>query len=655
MTMDSQDDSFVIFQDGEVSKSKYEALNHIRFGNNSLEKQFKRDIELISLAIVQCGQSEQDKIKADMLLKSMLLLFFGQLCYRHISDQRFYSFDTLNTYFKHSTLTHFPIAALLLHGSRVLIEFPIEMRLQLVDWLIIDKSSWRYLATHSISALTEAEVIPKNLKNTPVAYPVRKCLKEEKVSGAHAAINLLSSSISGLMANAYFSFSTPIYAQDKITIAEHYGIDLALGGVGNQHFSSEKIIQNNGEHGHLYINFYQGLAQKKQSGLLLGIEQSAPGKPDQYGGAHDLSVSDKDYSASGGDFFCKKPTLLEVYQKDYRGLTVLPFANYYDSLWNFITENTFTLIKSNFEKCKCLLSLLEQEKGLAFIRHILAAPGGASQEDFDGLFDQYFQEIPQVKVKTNLPICSKDKLKTLQQHIQRLKVENEQLATNVKADFVSIEAEMQSGKNTIDKQSKELIVLRKRLQNLAIEKNNSEKNSQELSTEIIRLREQEVTLQNDNKTLLTNLAQSFMQCVINQMGWLAGKSQKKKILLALQQKTQTGKISAEQLTYLLKNFISVSLMNRYYFKAETHTAKACLARLSLPRYQSLAALLEIGKNVQYQGLLDLVSDSETKKEYFISAKYKKNLYDFYQKENSKENQLADDKLSLAMQRIVYVP
>ncbi len=268
MAKDNQEDSFDFLQEDEVSKSKQEVLNTIRFGNNSLDKQFKRDIELMCLAIVQCGPSEQDKIKAEILLKSMLLLFFGQVCYRHKSDQLFYPFDTLNAYFQHSSLSHFPIAAILLHGSRVLIEFPTEIACQFVDWFIIDKSSWRYLATHGISALTEAEVIPKNLKDK-TSYSVGKCLKEEKVNGAHAAINLLSNSISGLMANAYFGFSACAPLPDKMNIAEHYGIDLALGGVGNQHFASKKIIQNDGEHGHLYINFYQGLTQKKQSGLLL--------------------------------------------------------------------------------------------------------------------------------------------------------------------------------------------------------------------------------------------------------------------------------------------------------------------------------------------------------------------------------------------------
>lgn len=576
-----QDDSFVILQADEATQSKLEALNTIRFGNNSLDKQFHRDIELISLAIVQCGQSEQDKIKADILLKSMLILFFGQVCFRHHSDQRFYAFDTLNTYFKkNSTLTSFPIAAILLHGSRALVEFPSEIAAQLMDWFIIDKSSWRYLATHGISALTAAEVVNKRNPEATAIYPAYKRLKEEKISGAHAAINLVSSSLIGLVANAYFTLSKPTYLQNKVDAAEHYGIDLALGGVGNQHFVSNKIIQNNGEHGHLYINFFKGDVQQKHSGLLLSIEQSAPGKSDQYGGEHDISDSVKHYSASGGDFFCKKPALLEVYQKDYRGLTVLPFANYYDSLWNFINEEIFILIKTNFEKCKCLLGLLAKETSLTFIKHMLMTPGAATQKDFDQLFSRYFQEIPQVKLKINYPMKFQDRLETLQLQIQCLENEKQQLKWHLQANLLSISSDMQLAKKTI----------------------------QELSTELIHLREQEGMLHNENNSLLINLAQCFMRAVIKQMGCSADKSQKKNILLALQQKTQTEEMSSD---------------------------------------------LNVDDPIQYQDLIQLVSDCQTKKEYFISAKYKKRLYGFfYHKPDSKE-QLADDKFSLVMQQIVY--
>lgn len=300
--MGKHEDSFVFLSKNELDNNKV-ALNQIRFGNHSLDQQFKRDIEFISLAIVQCGSSQQDKLKADILLKSMLLLFFGDVCYRDRSDQCFYPFNTLDAYFEHSIFKHFPIAAILLHGCRVLIEFPSAIASQLMDWLIVDKNSWRYMATHGISALPIAEKIDHQS-----IYTTYKFLKKEKVSGTTAALNLVSNSISGLWNNPYLNFSATPSTQEKLNCAEHYGFDLALGGVGNQYFASKEIIQNNGEHGHLYIHFYQDFAQKKQSGLLLGIEQSAPGKPDQYGGQHVLTVSDKEYSASGGDFFVRDLT-----------------------------------------------------------------------------------------------------------------------------------------------------------------------------------------------------------------------------------------------------------------------------------------------------------------------------------------------------------
>ncbi|MEN9916683.1 MAG: hypothetical protein RLY40_615, partial [Pseudomonadota bacterium] len=127
------------------------------------------------------------------------------------------------------------------------------------------------------------------------------------------------------------------------------------------------------------------------------------------------------------------------------------------------------------------------------------------------------------------------------------------------------------------------------------------------------------------------------------------------ILCALQEKTLEEGINCEQLSYLLKNFISVSLMNRHYFNYETHSGKACLLNLNLPYYQPLALLLKLPKHSQQDNLLDLVSNNEMKKKYYVSAKYKKNLYRFYQKEDEKRNQLSENGLNLATQQIVYQP
>lgn len=635
MTKENQDD-FVILQEGEIVKLKREAFHNIRFGNDSLDNQFKRDIEFISLAIVNYGLSEQDKIKADMLLKSMLLLFFGNICYRHSTDQCFYPFNTLNPYFKNNTtLTHFPIAAILLHGSRALIEFPSEIANQIMDWLILDKNSWRYLATHGISTLTEVEVINNNSKDSPTDQYIYKCLKEEKVNGTQAAIHFVSDSITNLML-ACSEFSTPTHAHDKPDIIpEHYGIDLALGGVGNQHFASKKIIQNNGEHGHLYVNFYRGEAQNTHSGLLLGIEQSAPGKPDQYGGEHDLRVSEKSYSASGGDFFCKKPSLLEIYQKDYQGLSVLPFAHYYDSLWNYITKDTFALIKTNFEKCKCLLSLLSKEKALPFIKHILSSSGGAKQQDFDQLFVHYFQEIPQVKMKTNRQASVIEEFQVRHDQLQALCHEKQQAEAKALTHLFSLE---------------------ERVQSLEYEKENIK---QETKKQVTQFQQQLLDIQKEKNRLLFNLTKCFMQAVIQHMGWRANKSQKHMIMLSLQQFDAVEiELNDDHIRNLLRNFIGVSLMNRYGLNnGQTHSARMCLHYLSLPQYRPLITLLFLKiHDINYNDLLTLIAGDEIEnKQVFTSARYKKNLYCFYQEEGSRKNQIDENKLILATQQLVYAP
>lgn len=622
MTEENQDDGFVVLQEDEITQLEHEVLNNIRFGNNCIGKQFERDIEYTSLAIIDYGHFEQDKIKADVLLKSMLLLFFGQVRYRQRSDQRFYPFDTLDDYFKNNTtLTHFPIAAILLHGSRVLVEFPNEIAHPIRDWLIIDKNSWRYLATHRITTLTEVEVIANN-SNDSTSLPIYKCLKEEKVSGTQAAINFVSDSIAGLMTICP-EFSMPAHTHAKLDMAEHYGIDLALGGVGNHHFASKKMIQNNGEHGHLYINFYRGVAYKNHSGLLLGIEQSAPGKSDQYGGEHDLLINDKLYSASGGDFFCKKPNLLEIYQNDYRGLSVLPFAHYYDSLWNFIAEDTFALIKTNFEKCKGLLSLLSKEKAFAFIKHILSSPGGAKQQDFVQLFAHYFQEIHPIKMPMTLQASV---FKVLQvRHEQLLALCHKKQQAEAKAMI-------------------QLLSLRKQVKSLEHEQ---EAIKQESKNKLIHLRQQLLGSQKEKIVLLFNLMKCFMQTVIQQIGWRANYSHKQMMMLSLQQLDAVEiELNEEYIRNLLKKFIVVSLMNRYELNDRpTHSVSACAYCLNLPFYRPLIRLFFKTPKIDYKDLLTLVAGDKVEEQQIdTSAGHQKNLYRFYQKEDIKKNQLDETKL-----------
>lgn len=577
----NQDDSFVLLQKKEVTQLKQEALNAIRFGNHCLDKQFERDIELLSLAIIEYGLGEHDRLKADSLLKSVLLLFFSQVFYRHCHDQRFYPLDTLNSFFKKSsTLTHFPIASLLLHGSRVLVEFPSEIAWEVTAWLIDDRTSWRYLATHRISPLKESEVV--NSKNN--AVDLHKFLKEEKISATQAAFHFMSDSFSSLMATLQLALDVP----EKSDLADHYGFNLALGGAGNLHFASKEKIQNNGEHGHLYLNFYRG-EQKEHSGLLLGIEQSAPGKSDQFGCWHDLTMNDKHYSASGGDFFCKKPYLLEIYQKDYQGLTILPLSSYYDSLWSFISKDAFVLIKTSFEKCKDALALLNKEKKMSFIRDILTSSGNMNLDDFTKWFDVYSREIFQEDLPTqcekeNYEIKEKIQFQRLENQMQRLIDENEQV--------------------------------KKKLTELQQHANHTQK---------------------INNLLLYNLSKCFMLSVIQQMRWRVSDRNRKVILKEIQEISL--EIKENPIRSLLKNFILTNLISHYGVNYRSiYFLKVCVTCFNLPQYQPLITLLFFKTNkINYRDLFQLITNNEIKHNSNNLKKYQKN-YLFYRQADFRENQ-----------------
>lgn len=207
-----------------------------------------------------------------------------------------------------------------------------------------------------------------------------------------------------------------------------------------------------------------------------------------------------------------------------------------------------------------------------------------------------------------------------------------------------------------DKTITRLHHLEEQIQSLIYEKKTIKQASEK---ELTQLQQQFVDIQKEKNTLLFNLAKCFMQTVIRHMGWRANKSQKQTIMLSLQQlnaKERQLEISSDHIKNLLKNFIAVSLMNRYGLNnGQTRSARACLNYLNLPEYHPLKTLLFLNTNkMDYDDLLRLIVGAEVKnKPIFISARYKKNLYRFYQEEGNRENQFDENKLMLATQQIMY--
>jgi hypothetical protein len=586
--MPQNDHEFYVVDKQQQHTLAQEQLQQIRQGNSDIAVQLKRDIEMLSQAIVYCGVMESDKMKAHALFKSILLLYFGDLYYRDIGDDKFHSWQELKAY---SNLPAFPIAAVLAHGSRVLIEFPAQLADAITDWLIIDKSQWRYAATHGIMELVETE-------KERITADVSKHLKEVKINPINAAFHSIAKPLAAFansvsahtvaLASGVASADTVSSFENKTrNISQHYGIDLALGGVEHKNPFSGNTIHTNGEHGHLYIHCPTLSGQRQ--GLLIGIEQSAPYKVDQYGGSHDTLATEKDYSATGGDLFCKTPKAMN---QDYLGLKKLPFADYYDNFWNFISHATASLVQLAYKKACFLLDFLPEEESLNFIKEILASEGKSDERKFTELFRLYFAKVQLDEV----------------QNLLANKKENENELQKKQIEIQIIAAEQEKLQSKISREN------------------------------------------------LKNLAKGFMDSVTNHMGWFAATSRKKIILLQLKNKLSTlteEELYSPALVWLLKNFISVALMNRYHKKeGETHSGKACLGLLNAAQYRELKELLftSVQRSLVYQDL-PLRNAMGAQVKMLSSAHYKGAMYSSFGIANTKR--IAKEKLNLALQDLVY--
>jgi Novel toxin 11 len=255
----------------------------------------------------------------------------------------------------------------------VLIEFPASLGAEIVDWLFLQRQAEfeRAAATHGVKKRESAIQLDTG----------RSFLQEEKVDLLAALIEVVQRStynsgnymqairenlqallpteavtspnveaIVGFTQSLIPSISEDLIANIKAVFTPqgtHYGVNLALGGTGNKHPISGQIITNNGENGHLYVYHFHEAGCERQA-LLIGIEQSAPGCADPYGGQHDMWASAKTVSVTAGDFFGKDTTIVlpdSTLKEHYRGLSRTDINRYYDNMVGVLDENIFSQVK----------------------------------------------------------------------------------------------------------------------------------------------------------------------------------------------------------------------------------------------------------------------------------------------------------------------
>ncbi|MBA3661933.1 MAG: hypothetical protein H0W64_09405 [Gammaproteobacteria bacterium] len=269
-----------------------------RYDNSDPQVQFNRDFEMISRAIEKPGN-----LTAAITLKRIFaLLYYGELYYKRKNEWHLWQNNQQNM----------PIVASICHGARVLVQFPSQLSNEIISWLQL-KGYERAFATHGIQLAAQAEKVGDE----------NKILAEQKRK----------------------HYET-LYDASSFGQWQHYGINVALGGENNIHPFSHKIIQSNGEHGHLYLCHASELKAQDNNnasgGLLIGLEQSAPGYSDQVGGAHSIRATRGVFTATGGDHFANP---LRDVSSDYVGLAEYGPDEYYDGLFLQLTPEKFNAIK----------------------------------------------------------------------------------------------------------------------------------------------------------------------------------------------------------------------------------------------------------------------------------------------------------------------
>jgi len=188
----------------------------------SPQAQFELDVAFWYGTLIQGDPNEREFLK-----RVFTVLYYGGLLYYGPSGWAEWARSDI------------PIAAVLSHGGRVLIQLP---RVQngapdaFLQWLQgpgnVITNNPRLAATHGIE---------------PFATPL-------SINGKRwHRLNEIKSGGKG----------------------RHYGVNISLGGTGNVNPISGNRIASNGEHGHLYV-YYLPPTAETYGGLLIGLEGSAP-------------------------------------------------------------------------------------------------------------------------------------------------------------------------------------------------------------------------------------------------------------------------------------------------------------------------------------------------------------------------------------------
>lgn len=316
------------------------------------KKQMERDNELWYRTLTSNTLDPNEQHRIQILRRIFTVIRNGGLTYRTNSE------DPNSWKWYHDS--RLSVATALSHGSRILIQLPPENEnkkgrkrrffrnlindiAQEYDYL--DHDFWCWLITGD----TEGDLSEVITTNTSSAYAMdkKKCVFRRLASthGIKHLKNILRINLDGIERTKRIREvkKVGLSVRDtkllggkkrKINRHKHWGMNIALGGAGNQSFGiSDGVISSDGCNGHVYL-YYRAPKDNFCGGLLIGVEGSEFRSTSQCGEEHSITGKASRLSATFGYKWSKLKSLgckgLEYGIPDKRDSLFIDLTNGWD-------------------------------------------------------------------------------------------------------------------------------------------------------------------------------------------------------------------------------------------------------------------------------------------------------------------------------------
>ncbi|UCE82323.1 MAG: hypothetical protein JSV47_11490, partial [Deltaproteobacteria bacterium] len=181
---------------------------------------------------------------------------------------------------------YFPIAAALSHGGRVIIQTPLNDNRRFWNWLTVGATD---LHDRSVDARKTKLLGPLGAQSDTA--PLVRRFASHGTDRDAPKPRLFGTPARKLIAE--------VKKKSPFKHGNQWGMDIAMGGYGQNNPDSGDPIYRDGTHGHIYLYYRHG-GSGQCDVVMIGCEGSAPRKRDQYGGLHDAAAGSGEFSPTGG-------------------------------------------------------------------------------------------------------------------------------------------------------------------------------------------------------------------------------------------------------------------------------------------------------------------------------------------------------------------